>query len=389
MLFGGWCPPVAIAGGWICAVSLELLTWLVDIFSGFPRGSCWVAGPGVPAVLVWFGGLTWLALRSPHLLRIRSCCLWTAVWYSFGWWLPAWIQWHRQLPPRNALDVTFVDVGHGNANIVRTACGKTLLYDAGSFGSSETGVRAVSACLWSAGVTRIDEVVISHADIDHFNAVPGICERFDVKRVWISHQMHRSSAASVEYLKNELVRLKTGLFILEPGDRRLQIGPEVRVTVHAPPPAADFGSDNANSLVLVLEHLPTGSSVLLTGDIEGQGLDELPAPAEPVTIAAAPHHGSLGSDPEKFCATVRPDLVAISADRNRLNPESPQRYRKNCRLVLSTSEGGAIRTRLTGDGVAHASWTGDCGRSLAHWNHPERWAVLPFSHPRPRGTRVD
>ena len=36
---------------------------------------------------------------------------------------------------------------------------------------------------------RIDGLVISHADIDHYNAVPGLLERFRVGSVYVSPVM--------------------------------------------------------------------------------------------------------------------------------------------------------------------------------------------------------
>src|SRR5262249_27566779 len=74
----------------------------------------------------------------------------------------------------------FVAVGHGVSVLVELPDGKTLLYDSGRLGSPLTGVRSISSMLWSRRISHLDAIVVSHADADHFNAIPGLVERFSV-----------------------------------------------------------------------------------------------------------------------------------------------------------------------------------------------------------------
>ena len=68
----------------------------------------------------------------------------------------------------------FVAVGHGVSVLVELPDGRNLLYDSGRLGSPLAGVRPVSSVLWSCGITHLDAIIISHADADHFNAIPGL-----------------------------------------------------------------------------------------------------------------------------------------------------------------------------------------------------------------------
>ena len=69
-----------------------------------------------------------------------------------------------------------------------------------------------------------------------------------------------------------------------------------QIEVLHPPRRGVLGSDNANSIVLAVEY--QGRRVLLTGDLESPGLDDLLA-EEPLDcdVVLAPHHGSGFSDP--------------------------------------------------------------------------------------------
>ena len=53
----------------------------------------------------------------------------------------------------------------------------------------------------------------------------------------------------------------------------LAAGNDTRLEVLHPPRKGVYGSDNANSIVLFIEH--AGRRVLLTGDLESPGLDDI------------------------------------------------------------------------------------------------------------------
>ena len=80
-------------------------------------------------------------------------------------------------------------MGHGTCAVLELPSGQTILYDAGSLGSPELATQIIASFLWERGIDRIDAIVLSHADIDHYNAVPGLLERFPVGVVYISPMM--------------------------------------------------------------------------------------------------------------------------------------------------------------------------------------------------------
>ena len=76
----------------------------------------------------------------------------------------------------------------------------------------------MAAVLWSEGISTIDTFVISHADTDHFNAVPDLLERFRVKEMVVSAAFLRSESAAVADLLLRIRRAAIPLRIVAAGD---------------------------------------------------------------------------------------------------------------------------------------------------------------------------
>jgi competence protein ComEC len=128
----------------------------------------------------------------------------------------------------------------------------------------------------------------------------------------------------------------------------------VQIEVLHPPAKGVFGSDNANSLVLLVEY--AGRRLLLPGDLESPGLEDLLA-EEPLDcdIIMAPHHGSVRSDPTGFALWSRPEFVVVSGSHEFEERGSvfvvKDSYRARGAEVFHTAEVGAVRFELNADGI--------------------------------------
>ena len=171
---------------------------------------------------------------------------------------------HRQ----GRLDCTFVAVGHGTCVVLELPDGQTMLYDAGQLGSPSAGARSISSFLWSRGITHLDAVVISHADIDHYNALPELLRRFSVGVVYVSPVMFKDESLATQTLQSAIHDAGVPLREIRSGDR-LRVGGGCLIDVLHPPHRGVLGSDNANSIVLAIEF--DGHRLLLPGDLESPG----------------------------------------------------------------------------------------------------------------------
>ncbi|MBI3462031.1 MAG: MBL fold metallo-hydrolase [Planctomycetes bacterium] len=268
-------------------------------------------------------------------------------------WFAAGANW-PEARSADRLECTTLSVGHGCAVVLELPGGQTLLYDAGQLGMPSRGARTIAGFLWLRGITRIDAVIVSHADVDHYNALPELLQRFPIGAVYVSPVMFREKSAALDALKTAIEDAGTELRLLSAGDE-LDAGSDCRLRVLHPPATGVLGSDNANSLVLAVEY--AGRRLLLPGDLDSPGLDRLLS-QDPLDcdVVLAPHHGSLRSNPPSFAAWSSPEWVLISGPRHDRQPGVYEAYAAAGARALRTAESGAIFVSIDKGGVAVDTW---------------------------------
>src|SRR6267378_8300498 len=176
----------------------------------FPRWSHRIPGPPFWLILLFFATAILLAaeMRLKHPLRktmvwglcvvFMACALTIAV-YPFG---QKWL--------KGRLELTVLDVGHGNSLFVVSSGGRTLLIDGGgAFGSFpgheerngiDPGEEAVSSYLWSRGFQKLDVVAVTHAHQDHLGGLTAILDNFRVAKLCIGREVSSLALARLEEL---------------------------------------------------------------------------------------------------------------------------------------------------------------------------------------------
>jgi competence protein ComEC len=358
IVVAGWVWwPIGHFAGLVCNWSLGGLEGLVNWGDHLPGGHFWAPGPAWWWVIVFYVAAIWLMAWGRAMVPARWQLALLAVWILVGLAPPA-----TRALTRNGLDYSFVAVGHGACVVMQTPDGKTMLYDAGAIGSPEYAAQSIASYLWHRGVMRIDGIVISHADIDHYNAVPGLLERFRVGAVYVSPVMFEdigteSAAGGVKVLHAAIEHAGVPIREIWAGDN-LQVGAGVTARVFHPPRAGVLGSDNANSITLGVEY--AGRRLLLPGDLESPGIDDLMAEAPyDCDILLAPHHGSRRSDPPGFAAWSRPEWVVVSGGGSDDIGPVVKTYEQHRALVAVTNNSGTIEFHLTKTGdIWPNTWRG-------------------------------
>jgi competence protein ComEC len=351
----GWLiPSFGSLCGVVCDGSLGALENVVAWAEALPAGHFWAPGPTWWWVLVFYLSLLavmiWGRTLAPPRWQLAALCAWIVVGLT-----PPLV---RTLS-RDGLEFSFVAVGHGACVLLEAPTGETLLYDAGALGSPEIATQSIASYLWHRGIMRIDGLVISHADIDHYNAVPGLLERFRVGVVYVSPVMFDGFGETTTRGGPELLReaiRAAGVPIREiwAGDQ-LQVGREVTATVFHPPRKGVIGSDNANSITLATEY--RGRRVLLPGDLESPGLEDVTAELPyDCDVLLAPHHCSRQSDPPGFAAWSTPDWVVISgAGSDEIEPVITT-YRQAGAEVVQTHKQGTVHVSIQPGRLRLATW---------------------------------
>lgn len=299
-----WLP-----SAWIAAVA--------TFFSGLPWSALpWPSGPlgvalativGVLALMVWlYNGPRshgWRRLASGVLVGI--CVLYLGV--------AGGEQLRRRLSPPSDWSIAACDVGQGDAMLVRSA-GQIALIDTGPTPD------ALSYCLDTLGIGRVDLLVLTHFDLDHVGGASAMLGRAD--RVLVGPSAGAQDDRLVQQLADagatveQVARGRLGGL----GDLRWQV---------LWPPAKLVGFEPGNDASVAVEFAGVGdcpggclTSVFL-GDLGEESQDRLLATNRlgQVDVVKVAHHGSRDQSPrlyERLRAAVA--LIGVGADNDYGHP---------------------------------------------------------------------
>ncbi|HSE95604.1 MAG TPA: ComEC/Rec2 family competence protein, partial [Methylomirabilota bacterium] len=262
--------------------------------------------------------------------------------------------------PDGRLHVLTLDVGQGEAILVRAPDGQALLVDTGGggVGRLDRGERVVLPALRRAGVRRLAALAVTHGDPDHAGGLASILAGLPVDEVWVP--------AGTEGAPWQALVAEAGVArrVLGRGDW-VWLGP-VRVTVLHPsredpgPPDQPARASNHGSLVLRVDW--GRATLLLTGDAEGAAEREVLASGLPVaaTVLKVGHHGSRHASSAPFLAAVSPRIAVVSAGaRNPFGHPSPvvlARLADAGTTIYRTDLDGAIDLRTDGQRLWIRRW---------------------------------
>jgi beta-lactamase superfamily II metal-dependent hydrolase len=240
--------------------------------------------------------------------------------------------------------VELLDVGQGDAILIRSPEGKTALIDAGP-----TREGALEA-LRRVGVEHLDLVAISHHHSDHYGGMEEVVRALRPRYFLASHSGHATNA----YLKLLRAVEARSITAVRPTSRprKIELG-SVELTVFPQAPE-DRREENNNSVGIRLRY---GSfSVLLPGDSEGPErrwwLENHPELVRGCTVLKLAHHGSRNGTDAHWLDAVRPELAVASMGRGNEfghpHPETLGLLRRREVPLLRTDQLGTIALQSDG-----------------------------------------
>ena len=237
----------------------------------------------------------------------------------------------------DTVEFHFIDVGQGDAALIRTAAGDVLI-DA----STNSAEGDLMAYLDSHGVTTIEYAVFTHPHEDHIGGADMVINSYNVKRVLMPEKEHNSKTYT--YMMDAIERHGCDLILSEP-DYTFTVG-EVTFTVLAPL-GTSYTELNDWSVVLRAEYGAT--SVMFTGDAETESEGEmleryLSSGKLDCDVLKVGHHGANTSTSDAFLEAVSPDYAVISVGEGNT-------YGHPTAQILTKLEGAGIpiwRTDLHG-----------------------------------------
>jgi competence protein ComEC len=223
---------------------------------------------------------------------------------------------------RPTIAVDFVNVGQGDAILIRTPLGKHFLIDGGEnapLGQAKSENRElIQHFLSRNGIRHLDGIVVTHYHNDHLGGIVPVLRQMKVKKIWdpggdFNTQTFKDYADLCEKRRIPRIGVKAG--------DTLDWGKELFVGVLHPAEVSklqDYSAINNTSVTLLLRYGKV--SMLLTGDIEEDAEKEVAKYGEAIgcQVMKMPHHGSDTSIYRPFIDLVAPEFGIIMVGR--LNP---------------------------------------------------------------------
>lgn len=260
------------------------------------------------------------------------------------------------------MEIVMLDVGQGDSIFIRGPSGRTYLFDGGSSDIKQIGKYRIEPFLKSQGVESIDYVFVSHGDSDHINGIAEMLERQDLG-VEIKNLILPVRAVWDEGLENLVaIALEAAVNVYEMESEENVCESELFITCIQPVGEYDGESGNASSMVLDVKYKKF--DLLMTGDVEGQGEEELLQNLEEKTydMLKAAHHGSKNSSKMEILEKIQPQYTLISAgvENTYGHPHQETMDRlKNCGSeIYLTAEDGYIAFRTNGEYIEKFSFFG-------------------------------
>lgn len=252
------------------------------------------------------------------------------------------------------MSVHFIDVGQGDAILIQSPIGKTMLIDGGVKGAGDDIVRY----LREQGVTTLDYVVATHPDADHIGGLISVLDSISIENFIDSGKVHTSQTFE-EMLT--LIQGKNIPYTVPKTGDTINFDQQLTVKVLN---ADEHATDN-NEASIVLRISYGEISFLLMGDA-GVALEkEMLAHGDVrATILKAGHHGSNTSSSQAFLNAVSPKATILSYGQDNKyghpHAEVIDYLQAVDSDIYSTAEAGTIV--ITTDGVTYdtdaALWTG-------------------------------
>ena len=262
------------------------------------------------------------------------------------------------------LEVVTLDVGQGDAAVVRFPDNRTLLIDGGvrrtyyaakkqEIVDYDVGERIIEPYLDYHGIRKLDTVVLTHPDLDHGGGLAYILENFEVSRLLgisdipLDSQIHQHLRAVAE---------AHNIPYAFPYAGEIALTPTATLNLLHPIDAASTNlldaDKNDDSLVIKLSYGEV--DVLFTGDIGTAAEARLIASGQDLRaeILKVPHHGSRTSSSPRFLDAVQPRCAIFSLGEGHQyqlpDAEVVARYQARGCQLWRTDESAAITLRTDG-----------------------------------------
>lgn len=263
------------------------------------------------------------------------------IWMDFG----AGVQ-------RSALTVSFLDVGEGDATLIKSRPGIVILVDGGS------DYAVLDRELRQRGVRHIDMLISSHAHADHVGSLDELIDKYPVAMV--VEPGFRYTTRSYFDFKKAIAAHHIPLNLGRAG-RSYSVG-DIKVDILWPTSTLMAGTEsdiNNNSVVAKVTF--RDFSILLPGDIQKEAISELLKRHADMNaqVLEVSHQGSANGTTAGLLRRIKPKyaVISVGADNPYGHPHRPtlDKLHRLVERTLRTDRNGDITVNTDGRAITVAT----------------------------------
>ncbi len=321
---------------------------LPAIIDRVPFSKIFLGAPSITVILAFFITL-YVIYQLYHkdirkTINISACIVAATLWGTCA---------YCHITSLGNMDITFVNVGQGDAVVIDIKGGETVLLDGGGkydFSDYDLGEKVFIPYLADNGHFNIEKAIITHYHSDHCLGIIHAIKTFNVEEIIMPDSSFENPyRLEIERLAKDknipITYAKAGdSFVLKEGASLTVLSPtDTELTE---------GDENEASLVIKLEY--NGFSALFTGDISTKTEEKIADTAGDLDVLKISHHGSAGSNSPIFAKAISPEFAIASVGEDNIygfpKPEAVYNYQQNGAKVMTTAKNGDITVRVTKDG---------------------------------------
>ena len=236
-------------------------------------------------------------------------------------------------PPARTLEIYFIDVEGGQATLLLTPEGESLLIDAGYARNGRDAERIVAVAR-EAGIDHLDYLLVTHYHPDHVGGVPGVAAKLPVGTFidygaplgidrmttggFLAYQPVRALGRHIEARAGERLPLKgVDTEIVSAGGtllaRPLRGAGEKNAACETAEDFVEDGTENYRSIGVLFRF--GAFRFLDLGDLSGNTLTRLACPRNLLGTVSAfliAHHGAYDSNVPALYTALRPQVAIMN-----------------------------------------------------------------------------
>lgn len=318
-----------LPGKWI----LQGYEWLCRCTMALPGNAITTGELSMWQILVWYGGIVLAFIcmkrsvrktvqefvykktgrfwRGRQVMRYYMSCLLVMICLVSGMETILFsVQWTET--------IFFLDVGQGDAILIKTAGGGTLVIDGGSTSNEKCGEYTLLPALKSQRMTDIDYWFVTHTDEDHINGLKQILKSGSFSQVRIrSIVLSQYIVEDDAYSELKKLAKKSGVPICRMKEGEC-IG-DGTFTITCLHPTRGYNADDKNASSLALAYHSNTFDMLFTGDMNADAVETMRAGCgyqASYDCIKIPHHGSKYSCVEDWYSEAKYNVISCG-EKNR------------------------------------------------------------------------